>query len=179
MLSEGEMVRSQPVTNAFKLVIAHALKLRAAVPERFAAEVRVGQTVEVRVDAYPDAAFAGRVARVNPTVDPLNRTFQIEVAVPNLDGRLKCGGFARAAVRTVTETIKTVPPDAVVTFAGVTKVFVVADGKARAVEVRTGDREREYVEVVGDLPAGASVATSGFALLVDGSPVKLRDEMAR
>ncbi|MFO0847075.1 MAG: efflux RND transporter periplasmic adaptor subunit [Gemmataceae bacterium] len=175
LVSEGEMVRSQPVTNAYKLVIAHALKLRAAVPERFAGEVKVGQTVEVRVDAYPGAVFAGRVARVNPTVDPVNRTFQVEVAVPNLDGKLKAGGFARAAVRTHAETIKTVPPDALVTFAGVTKVFVVADGHAKAVEVRTGGREKDYVEVLGDLPAGASVATSGFSLLVDGSPVKLRD----
>jgi multidrug efflux pump subunit AcrA (membrane-fusion protein) len=175
LLSEGEMVRAMPVTNAFKLVIAHALKLKAAVPERFGPEVRVGQAVDVTVEAYPGAAFAGRVARVNPTVDPLNRTFQVEVAVPNLDGRLKPGGFARAAVKTRTEAIKTVPAEAVVTFAGVTKVFVVEGDTARAVEVRVGDREKEWLEVVGDLPVGASVATSGFSQLADGSPVRLRD----
>ena len=97
MLSEGEMVRAMPVTNAFKLVLAHALKLKAAVPERYAPEVKVGQTVDVLVEAYPGKTFVGRVARLNPTVDPLNRTFQAEVSVPNLDGRLKPGGFARAA----------------------------------------------------------------------------------
>jgi multidrug efflux pump subunit AcrA (membrane-fusion protein) len=175
LLSEGEMVRAMPVTNAFKLVLAHALKLRAAVPERYAPEVKVGQAVDVQVEAYPGQAFVGRVARINPTVDPLNRTFQAEVSVPNLDGRLKPGGFARAAVRTRTESVKTVPAEAVVTFAGVTKVFVVEGGKARAVEVTVGDREKDWLEVVGDLPVGASVATSGFSQLADGSPVRLRD----
>ena len=67
------------------------------------------------------------------------------------------------------------PAEAVVSFAGVTKVFVVEQGKARAVEVAVGDREKDWLEVVGDLPVGASVATSGFSQLADGSPVKLRD----
>ena len=57
------MVRAMPVTNAYRLVIDHVLKLRAAVPERFEPEVRVGQTCEVTVDAYPGVAFPGRVAR--------------------------------------------------------------------------------------------------------------------
>jgi multidrug efflux pump subunit AcrA (membrane-fusion protein) len=175
LVSEGEMVRSMPVTNAFKLVLAHALKLRAAVPERFAPEVRVGQVVEVGVEAYPGVAFPGKVARINPTVDPLNRTFQVEVAVPNLDGRLKPGGFARAQVRTRTEQVKTVPAEAVVTFAGVTKLFVVAGDKAKATEVRVGDREKEWLEVIGDVPVGAQVAVSGFSQLADGSPVRLRE----
>ncbi len=175
LLSEGEMVRAMPVTNAFKLVLAHALKLKAAVPERYALEVKVGQAVDVRVEAYPGTTFVGRVARLNPTVDPLNRTFQAEVSVPNLDGRLKPGGFARAQVRTRTEQVKTVPAEAVVTFAGVTKVFVVEQGEARAVEVTVGDREKNWLEVVGDLPVGASVATSGFSQLADGSPVRLRE----
>lgn len=175
MVSEGEQVQSMPVTPAYKLVIDHALKLRAAVPERHAPDIRIGQLVEVRVDAYADRVFPGRVARVNPTVDPLNRTFQLEIAVPNLDGKLKAGGFARAAVRTRTDAaVRTVPPEAVVAFAGVTKVFVI-EGTAKAVEVQVGVREREWVEVIGDLPAGATVATSGFSQLVDGSPVKVRE----
>lgn len=176
MVSEGEQVQTFPVTAAVKLVIDHALKLRVAVPERSAPNVAVGQPVDVRVDAHPDRAFAGRVARVNPTVDPLNRTFQVEIAVPNLDGRLKAGGFARAAIRTATDpAVTTIPPEAVATFAGVTRVFVIEAGKARAIEVRVGVRERDWVEVTGAVPPGATVATSGFSQLADGSPVKLRE----
>ncbi|HEY3789642.1 MAG TPA: HlyD family efflux transporter periplasmic adaptor subunit, partial [Urbifossiella sp.] len=70
MVWEGEMVRASE-KNVFRLVAMHVLKLRAAVPEKHAREVRDGQTVAVRVDAY-DRAFTGVVARVSPTVDALN-----------------------------------------------------------------------------------------------------------
>ena len=52
-------------------------------PERYAPDVVVGQPVDVTVDAYPGTVFTGKVARVYPTVDPQNRTFQAEIEVPN------------------------------------------------------------------------------------------------
>jgi RND family efflux transporter MFP subunit len=152
------------------------LKLRAAVPETFVAAVRVGQAVEVRVDGFPDRVFAGRVTRVNPTVDPLNRTFQVEAVVPNCGGLLKAGGFARAAVLTHTDgAVKTVPPTALVTFAGVTKVYVADGAKAKAVEVQVGQRDREWVEVIGPVPDDAKVIVTGLSQLVDGSPIRVRE----
>jgi multidrug efflux pump subunit AcrA (membrane-fusion protein) len=175
MVWEGEMVRSMPEKNAFRLVISHVLKLRAAVPERYAPDIRIGQGVEVRADAGRDAAFPGRVARVSPTVDPQNRTFQVEIAVPNGEGRLKAGGFARAAIHThVDAAVLTVPPGAIVSFAGVDKVFLADGEKAKAVEVRLGQRDRDWVEVIGPIPPGSKVITSGLTQLVDGSPIRVR-----
>lgn len=176
MLTEGSMVRSMPVTNAFRLVLAHSLKLRVMVPERYAAEVKIGQPADILADAVPGKAFAGKVVRVNPTVDAVNRTFQVEIEVPNADGVLKCGGFAKAAILTRTDAdVPTVPPEAIVTFAGVNKVFVIDGGKAKAVEVQLGSREKDWVELHGQLPAAATVATSGQTQLVDGSAVKVRE----
>jgi len=174
MASEGEMLRSNPVANVFRLVIDEALKLRANVPEQYAAEVRVGQAARLRVDAYPDRAFTGLVTRVNPTIDAQTRTFVVEVSVPNLDRRLKAGGFARAQIDTRAEVARTVPPAALQTFAGVTKVFTVVNGRAKAVEVKLGNRDREWLEVTSDLPAGTTVATSGFSQLIEDSPVTVR-----
>jgi multidrug efflux pump subunit AcrA (membrane-fusion protein) len=176
LVTEGEMVRAMPVTNAFKLVIDFALKLRVQVPERFAAEVKIGQEVDVRVDCYPDRAFVGRVTRISPTVDPATRSFGVEIEVPNAAGSLKAGGFARAAIRTKTDaTVLAVPPGAVVSFAGVTKVFVADGDKARAVPVSVGTREKDWVEIIGDLKPGDRIVTSGFALVVDGSLIRIRD----
>jgi multidrug efflux pump subunit AcrA (membrane-fusion protein) len=177
MVWEGEMVRAMPEKNAFRLVMDQILKLRAAVPEKYAPEVRVGQPVEVRVDAHADRVFGGVVARVAPTVDPLNRTFMVEIELPNRDphARLKAGGFAKAEILTRTEPgVVTVPPGAVVTFAGVTKVFLADGDKAKAVEVRLGQRDKDWVEVLGRLPANARIITSGFSQLVDGSPIRVR-----
>jgi multidrug efflux pump subunit AcrA (membrane-fusion protein) len=175
MVSEGEKVVSMTVTNAFRVVIDHVLKLRVAVPERYGPDVRVGLAVEVRVEAFPDRVFPGVVTRVNPTVDTQNRTFQVEVEVPNCDRKLKAGGFAKAEILTRTDAgVLTVPPAAVVTFAGVNKVFVAEGDRAKAVEVRLGQRDKDWVEVIGPVPPDARVITSGFSQLVDGSSIRIR-----
>ena len=174
MVSAGERVQSLPITTVYRLVMPYLLKLRVTVPERHAAEVRVGQPAEVRVDAFGDKPFAARVARVNPTIDPLNRTFQVEVEVPNLAGKLKPGGFAQVTMLGDAMKLVTVPPQALVSFAGVNKVFVQVGDKAQAVPVEVGLREKEWIEVRGIFPAGAPVLTSGFSQVVEGSAVKLR-----
>lgn len=175
MVSKGEMIRQTPVTNAFRLVIDHILKLRAAIPEKYRPDIHVGQTVEIRVEAYPASVFRGVVARVNPTVDSVNRTFMVEIQVPNCGHRLSVGGFAKAEILTCTDAaVLTVPPEAVKTFAGVTKVFVVEGNTARTVEVEIGTREKEWVEVRGSLQPDARVITSGHSQLVEGSPVRIR-----
>jgi multidrug efflux pump subunit AcrA (membrane-fusion protein) len=177
MVWEGEMVRGMPEKNVFRLVIAHILKLRVEVPERYGPEVAGGQPVEVRVDAFADRVFAGVVTRVSPTVDTQNRTFQVEVEVPNGEGRfkLKPGGFARADIHTRTDAgVLTVPVESVVSFAGVNKIFVADGEKAKAIEVKLGQREKDWVEVIGPVPAGAKVVTSGFSQLVDGSIIRVR-----
>lgn len=176
MVSEGQRVISMPVTDAFRLVITHALKLRADVPERFVNAVRLGQAVDIRVEAHPNDKFRGIVSRISPTVDVQNRTFQVEIAVPNLDGRLRAGGFAHAAIRTrVDAAVPVVPPAALITFAGVTKLFVIEDGKAKPIEVETGTQDRDWVEITTPLPTDTKIITSGHTQLVAGSPVKIRD----
>jgi multidrug efflux pump subunit AcrA (membrane-fusion protein) len=175
MVSRGEMIRQFPSTSAFRLVLDHILKLRVTVPEKFKPEVRVGQSVAVRVEAYPDRVFAGTVSRVNPTVDAVSRTFMVEIEVPNYDRALAAGGFAQAEILTRTDTgILTVPPEAIVAFAGVTKVFVAEGSTAKAIEVEVGTRERNWVEVRGPLPADAKVITSGQTQLVEGSSIRVR-----
>jgi multidrug efflux pump subunit AcrA (membrane-fusion protein) len=174
MASEGEVTRSFMGTNVYRLVIGHVLRLKATAPERYAPDVRVGQPVEVRVDAYPDAPFAGRVSRVNPTIDPASRTFQVEVEVPNAHGKLKPGGFAKAHIVTGSAAVAAVPPQALVVFAGVTKVFVADGDKAKEVLVEPGVREKDWLEVSGEVKPGARVITSGFSQLYDGCPIKLR-----
>ncbi len=177
MVSEGEMIRSMPVTNAFRLVLDHKLKLRVMVSEKHISEVAVGQAVEVTTEAYRDRTFHGRVTRVNPTVDSSNRTFTVEIEIPNDEGTLKCGGFAKASILTRSDDkVLTVPASAVVQFAGVTKVFIDDAGKAKAIEVRIGSRDKDWLEVIGPIPADAKVITSGLTQIVDGSAVRLRGE---
>lgn len=181
-VSEGEIVRAMPgaTTTLFRLVIDRPLKLQAQVPECHAAEVRVGQAAELEAECCPGEHFAGTVARINPAVDRASRTFLVEVHVPNADRRLRAGGFARARILTRIEPqARTVPEEALVRFAGVTKVFVVEKGQARAVPVAAGasgtDGGRAWVEVAGELPTAARVVTSGQSQLADGTATRLKD----
>jgi hypothetical protein len=116
-------------------------------------------------------------------VDRTSRTFQFEVLVPNDDRRLGPGSFVKGEVLTHTDTAaRTVPEEALVSFAGVTKVFVLRDGRAHEVQVRTGvaldvpgaGGPRGWVEVEGGLRCGDAVATSGHSQLAEGTPVRLR-----
>lgn len=151
MASEGEMVRAFPSTAVFRLVKDQPLKLKAAVPERHIGDVQVGQHAMLRVEAYPDRLFWARVSRLNPTVDPVNRTFQIEALVNNgASGgprRLRAGGFARADILVGRDPgALLVPIEAVVSFVGVLKVFVLDGGKVREVEVKVGVQPAAWAE---------------------------------
>ncbi len=171
-VSVGEYVKEGQ--QVYRLVADDPMKLRALVPERFVAEVRVGQTVHARVDAYGEADFPGRIVRINPQIDPANRTFQIEVLIPNADHRLKAGSFARGRVDTVTATgIVFVAQEAVVSFAGINKVFTIKDGKASEQPVELGERVGDQVEIIRGLSAGTPVVVKGNSKLATGMAVSI------
>ena len=192
-VSEGEVVRSTPPAVLFKLVVEDVLKLKAAVPERYASAVKPGQEVDLAVESLPGVPVIGHVVRVNPTIDTASRTFDVEVQVPNADHRLKPGSFAKASILLERRAdAVTVPEEALVRFAGVTKLFMVVDGRALAVAVEPGVRldvaeedaapgmpsggsqGRRWIEIPRDIPAGAAVVTSGHAQITDGAAVRVR-----
>jgi membrane fusion protein (multidrug efflux system) len=128
--------------------------------------------VRIRVDPVPGRDFPGRVTRVSPAVDVASRTVTIEAEVPNPEGQLKPGLFARAAVvLRQDQQVAFVPESAVAYFAGITKVFVVTAGTVRERAVSLGARKDGLIEVVKGVEAGEQVATSGLAQLHDGAPV--------
>ncbi len=171
--AEGSFVRIG--TEVFKLVIDRMLKLKVPVPDRYVGEVQEGQTATVKTAAY-DKTFEGTVTRINPSVDQTTRTFEVEIQVPNPDGVLKSGSFAKAAIVTRRDvSTQTVPLDAVVRFAGITKVFLKDGDKAREQQVRPGATTAEWIEIASPkLPDGAQVVTSGQSLLSDGLTIFVR-----
>jgi RND family efflux transporter MFP subunit len=170
MVSLGEYVgEGQPT---YLLVASDTVKFRAEVPERYVGEVQVGQTAQVWVEAYTEQV-AGTVARASPRIDPMSRTYEIEVHVANADRRLKPGAFARGSIATrVEEGVMLIPEAALVTFAGVQKVYSVREGKAVEHRVQTGVRADGFIEIVGGLKIDA-VVTSGAAGLSPGAPVQV------
>src|SRR5262249_54811437 len=96
MVSPGQYVKVQ--TPVMVIVDSNRLRARLKVPEKMAAWVAVGQPVKVQVEAYPERAFQGAVWRMNPSVDPQTRSFDVEALLENREGLLKPGFFARASI---------------------------------------------------------------------------------
>jgi RND family efflux transporter MFP subunit len=170
LVSPGEFVKTQ--TAVMSLVKVDPLKLTAEVPEKMAPWVKVGQTLTLAVEAMPGAGVTGHIARLSPAVNPQTRAFPIEGRVPNPNGSLKPGGFARVHITTdLVEHVLTVPAAALQYRYGVNRVFVVTGDRLRATEIKIGDRVGERVEVLGGVTAGQPIAGADVEKLTDGARV--------
>ena len=83
---------------AFVVAQTSPIKLRFRLPERYLSSLREGQTVRATVDPYPGEVFTGRVTQIGGVVDPATRTVLVETDLPNADGRLSPGLFARVEI---------------------------------------------------------------------------------
>jgi RND family efflux transporter MFP subunit len=165
--SLGEYLNAgAPVATIVRL---HPLRLRVETPEREAQGIKVGHSVRVLVEG-DQQSYSGRVARLSPAFQEQSRTLIIEAEVDNQQGKLRPGSFAKAEIQTsMTSDVVMVPSSAIVTFAGIQKVFSVKDNKAVEKTVVVGRRDGDWVVVEG-LDAGAPVVLSP-GNLVSGQPV--------
>src|SRR5436190_19028536 len=144
-----------------RIVRLQPLKLTAEVPERFAPWIETGREMAVRVDAFPKEVFTGRIVRIAPAVNLKSRAFAIEGEIPNSDGKLKPGTFARVQITTDrVERAVTIPALAVQSRYGTNRVFVVENGQALGKEVVLGDRLGDRVEVSKGLEAGTKIVAA-------------------
>lgn len=153
------------------LVKTDPLRLRVEVPERDAPRIALGQAVRVHLTGDTNV-YPGAVRRLSPALVEASRMLVVEADVP-ARGALRPGAFARTEI--VVEADRpalTVPADALQTFAGVEKVFVIADGQAVERRVTTGDRGPGWVEITAGLRAGEAVIREP-AGLVAGAPVQV------
>jgi RND family efflux transporter MFP subunit len=171
-VSAGEFVKDN--TPLFTIVVSHPLKYTGTVPERHAPELKTGQTVRLTVEAYPERRFTGNIVRLAPAVEVGTRTLAVEARVPNADGALRPGFFARGEVLTRSDVkVVVVPADALVVVAGLAKVFVIDAGKAQERLVKTGGRQGALLEIGEGVKAGETVATSNLPALYNGAAVSV------
>jgi RND family efflux transporter MFP subunit len=157
-VSPGEYVQiGQAVVT---LVRTDRLRFTAGVPESKAAPIQTGQRVEIRVAGKPEPVSAV-ISRVSPTVTLTSRAVRIEADVTNPDLELQAGLFAEAdiVVDPDDETLA-VPAGAVTRFAGVQKVWLVAQGAARQQTVRAGREADGRIEILDGLKAGDIVVSN-------------------
>lgn len=150
------------------------LKATLTVTERDAAGVEQGLEAHVALDAFPGRRFTGRVARLAPSFDPVTRTLELEVRLPNRSGELRPGLYGRGAVVTALHAgALTVPVAAVQLVRDQRFVFVLEGDKVRRTRVETGVDGETWLEIVKGLDATAEVVTAGVDGLADGMTVRV------
>lgn len=164
----------------FRVVNDGVLKYIVQAPERYAGLIQKGQQVTFTVDAYPGEAFEGKVFLISPQVNTTTRAFAFGALVQNRERRLRASTFARGEVvlqRQVPSAV--VPLDAVVSFVGINKVFVVENGLAKSREVETGRVVDNQQEILSGLKPGEVIVISGQTRLFDGAKVRVKEPHAK
>lgn len=172
MVSTGEYVKVG--TPLFRIVDDRTIRLLGEVPEFYAASLKIGLPVELSVDGRPGKTYRGTLKRISPASNAANRAIQVEGNFPNANRELKSGFFGKAAILLrVDPNGVSVPKQAVVTFAGVEKVFVIDNNAARERRVKLGQDLGDRIEIVEGIAAGDRVAVSRTGKLVEGSRVRV------
>jgi RND family efflux transporter MFP subunit len=156
------------------LVRTDPLRIEVHIPQDQLFAVREGQTVEVRVDAAADHVFPATIRYISASVDATSRGLAVEAVIPNSDPvlRLRPGMFASARILLGrTETMSAGPAAAVLTQAGVSRVFILRDGRVVESVISIASRDAETVIVSRGLAAGDVVATENLEQLADGMQI--------
>ncbi len=150
------------------------LKVDFRVPEIYLSQIRVGQSLQMTLDAMPGKTYEGKVFAINPLVDTAGRAVVIRAQVRNQDTTLRPGMFARVRLLThETKEALVVPEQAIVPQGDEWFVYRVVDGKAQRAKVEIGQRRDGKAEVMKGLRDGDVVVTAGQLKIRDGVPVQV------
>lgn len=160
-----------PMTPIFELIDNEMMKIRAGVAERFLSEIKVGTPVTITFDAYPDLTCEANISFVSGSIDPKNRTFVIEVTVPNKDRKLAPAMVANLHILREAHTNQIVVPlDALMDSEDGWYVFIREANTAQKVFVRQEAIYGDQVMISGLAP-GAELIYMGQRDLSDGDAI--------
>jgi len=131
------------------------------------ANVHIGETADIRLNAYPDKVLTGKISNIGPILDPSVRTAKVRVEVDNPGGLMRLGMFVTAAFHGQKKEPSTaVPATAVLHLHDRDWVYVPAgDKKFRRVEVKAGTSLPDKMqEILSGIHPGDAVVSSGLTL---------------
>jgi membrane fusion protein (multidrug efflux system) len=151
------------------------------VPQQAVDQMRIGQAVAAKVDAFEDRTFSGEISAINPKIDASTRNIQIRATLRNLDHKLLPGMYATVDIATGAPHNYITLPQTAITYNPYGDLVYVVDKKAdpagkpqlfaRQTFVTTGARRGDQVAVLKGVNEGDMIVTTGQIKLHNGSPV--------
>jgi RND family efflux transporter MFP subunit len=170
----GTLITAGSGPELFHLSQSDTLRAYLNVPQRYVPDIHVGLSVDVEIAEFPHERFPGKVARYAGALDAASRTLQVEVEIPNRDGRLFAGMFCevRLHLTTVNPPILIPSNDAIIRSAG-TLVAVVADHNTIHLQaVKLGRDFGTQIEVIDGLLENARIVENPTDTLSEGEAVE-------
>ncbi|MFQ1772426.1 efflux RND transporter periplasmic adaptor subunit [Aeromonas veronii] len=175
----------QPGTDIVRLEDTSVMRLRFTVPQTDISKIKLGQTIKINVDAYPQTQFDGHISAIEPAVNFQSGLIQVQADIPNNDGQLRSGMFARASIILPTVKDQIVIPQSAISFTLYGQnVYVLKEGeetdkegnkvkvlRAKQVVVKAGERRGNDVHVLSGIQAGDQIVLSGQVRLSNDTKV--------
>jgi membrane fusion protein, multidrug efflux system len=158
----------------FTIMDLHTVRVYANVPQDDSAWIVPGKTTStLTLSDVPHRSFTGTVTRTTMALDPSTRSLLVEIDLPNPDQVLRPGTFAQVTfgLREIPQTL-VLPPQAVVSQAKTKSVFIVNEGRAKAIPIQTGISDGHWIEITSGLSGEEDVVVVGKQKLLEGAPVK-------
>lgn len=168
----GQKVQASSVIT--KIGDIENLQISAKIPERYVAELAVGQKAEIKLEAYPDVSFSASVVRISPVVDSATRTKEIILNFDKKDSRINAGMFAKVKLFTsVYKGTFAIGQDSIVSNSDKNYLFVVNDDDTVSKrEVTLGKNVDGYYQILSGIEFGETVVTEGMLTLYEGAKVR-------
>lgn len=163
-----------PTVLVAKLVNIEKVKISFSIPEKYAAQVKMGSVIDINVSGSTKK-YTAKIYAIEPEVEITTRTLKIRAIADNVDGKLFPGTFAdvKLSLSTIKDAI-VVPTEAIVPVQEGKKVFISNMGKAKEVMVEAATRTDASILILSGLNAGDTLITSGVMSLKNDTPVKVK-----
>lgn len=156
------------------IVDNNPMRVDFKIPEKNIHDAGVGQTVEVKLDGFPDQVFSATVEAIDAKIDPASHSVAVRASLPNAKGLLRGGLFANISLVTGEKGDAILIPEGALEREGKTEyVWVITKNKTSMKPILTGAKENETIEVVAGLKGGEIVVTSGQMSIGEGSTVRV------
>lgn len=173
----------QPGDQITRLEDTSLMRIRFTIPQTEISRISVGQSVKISVDAFPRLIFTGQITAIDSIINPLSGVIELQASIPNNQGQLRSGMFAKIQVVLPTEENQVIVPQSAVTFAlygeSIYIIEEVTDKTGKSVKqvkqvvVKVSDRAGNKAKISSGIKADDLIVTSGQVRLSNGSRVKV------